>query len=582
MRRKALIWKLFPIYFSITLASVVVVSLYALQAQREFYYRQVESDLETRARLIERSISTSGLSGVALDREVKLLGRSSRTRITIVSPSGKVIADSQRDPATMENHRNRPEIRKACAGKVGRTRRLSSTLGIPMIYVAVPLRQQGRVTAVIRTSLAAARIDARPAALYRHMLFGTLLIAILAGVVSLIAARRISRPVKAIKDAAAKLAAGDLDTRVRPPDTEELGSLADTLNTVAARLGSQLRTITQQASEQRAILASMSECVIALDKEDRIMLLNPAAEHLLGMTLDQVKGKTIQETVRNPALQRFVGQSRADGPAVESEIVFHGAGDRIMQAVGAGLLDSEGNRIGALVVLNDVTRIRRLENVRRDFVANVSHELKTPITSIRGFIETLRNGVDDPRKAHEFLGIVEKQAARLQSIVDDLLMLSEIEQVEIPMQPTCASDIVRSAVAVCRTKADENNVELTHAVEQDIIVRGNGRLLEQAVVNLLDNAIKYSPGGKVSVSVGRADKEAVIRVVDNGCGIEQQHLARLFERFYRVDKGRSRNLGGTGLGLAIVKHIAQAHGGRVEVESEPGKGSIFSFYLPMA
>lgn len=582
MRRKALVWKLFPIYFSITLASVVVVSLYALQAQREFYYRQVESDLETRARLIERSISTSGLSGVALDREVKLLGRSSRTRITIVSPSGKVIADSQRDPATMENHRNRPEIRKACAGEVGRTRRLSSTLGIPMIYVAVPLRQQGRVTAVIRTSLAAARIDARPAALYRHMLLGTLLIAILAGVVGLIAARRISRPVKAIKDAAAKLAAGDLDTRVRPPDTEELGSLADTLNTVAARLGSQLRTITQQASEQRAILASMSECVIALDKEDRIMLLNPAAEHLLGMTLDQVKGKTIQETVRNPALQRFVGQSRADGPAVESEIVFHGAGDRIMQAVGAGLLDSEGNRIGALVVLNDVTRIRRLENVRRDFVANVSHELKTPITSIRGFIETLRNGVDDPGKAHEFLGIVEKQAARLQSIVDDLLMLSEIEQVEIPMQPTCASDIVRSAVAVCRTKADENNVELTHAVEQDIIVRGNGRLLEQAVVNLLDNAIKYSPDGKVSVSIGRADKEAVIRVVDNGCGIEQQHLARLFERFYRVDKGRSRNLGGTGLGLAIVKHIAQAHGGRVEVESEPGKGSIFSFYLPMA
>ncbi len=580
MRRKALVWKLFPIYFLITLASVVVVSLYALQAQREFYYSQVESDLETRARLIERSITTNEVAGPAMQREVKSLGECSSTRITVILPSGRVIADSEHDPATMQNHRGRPEIREAFAGRVGRSRRLSPTLGITMIYVAIPLREHGEVAAVVRTSLAARRIDAGPAALYDHVLLGTLLIAVLAGLVSLIAARRISRPVKAIKDAAAKLAGGDLDSRVRPPDTEELGSLADTLNTMAARIGSQLRTITQQAGEQRAILASMSECVIALDNDDRVMLLNPAAEHLLGVTLDRVKGKTIQEAVRNPALQRFVGESYADGAAVESEMVFHGAQDRTMQAVGAGLLDSDGKRIGALVVLNDVTRMRKLENVRRDFVANVSHELKTPITAIRGFVETLRQGADDPQKTDEFLEIVEKQAGRLQSIIEDLLMLSEIEQTEIPMQPTSISGVLQSAVALCQAKARENEVDLTLTCEDGIEIPGNSRLLEQAVANLLDNAIKYSRGGKVDVSAERAGKEIVIRVADTGIGIDEEHLPRLFERFYRVDKARSRNLGGTGLGLAIVKHIVQAHGGRIEVESTPGQGSTFSVFLP--
>jgi two-component system phosphate regulon sensor histidine kinase PhoR len=580
MRRKALVWKLFPIYFLITLASVVVVSLYALEAQREFYYSQVESDLETRARLIERSIAANRLSASTMEPEVKSLGRCCGTRITVILPSGKVIADSERDPAGMENHRTRPEIREALAGKVGTSRRLSPTLGMTMIYVAVPLQEHGKVVGVVRTSLAANRIDARPAALYDHVLLGTLLIAALAGIVSLIAARRISRPIRAIKDAAAKLAAGDLDTRVRPPDSEELGSLADTLNAMAARIGSQLRTITQQAGEQRAILASMSECVIALDGDDRLMLLNPAAEQLLGVALDQVKGKTIQEAVRNPALQRFVGECYADGQAVETEIVFHGARDRILQAVGAELLDSEGNRIGALVVLNDVTAMRKLENVRRDFVANVSHELKTPITSIRGFVETLRQGIDDPRKTDEFLEIVEKQAGRLQSIIEDLLVLSEIEQTQIPMQPTSISGVLQSAIALCQAKAEDNDVEVTLTCEDCTEIPGNSRLIEQAITNLLDNAIKYSRGGRVSVSAERAEGELVIRVADTGCGIEEEHLPRLFERFYRADKARSRNLGGTGLGLAIVKHIVQAHGGRVGVESTPGKGSTFSVFLP--
>jgi two-component system phosphate regulon sensor histidine kinase PhoR len=588
MRRKALVWKLFPIYFLITLVSVLIVSLYALGAQREFYYSQVEADLETRARMIERWITEGNLfpgRAAALAREVKSLDESSGTRITVVLPSGKVVADSEFDAGKMENHRDRPELRQAFAGHVGRSRRLSPTLGITMIYVAVPIAKDGKVVGALRTSFAADRIDARPAAVGRHILLATLLIALLAGLVSLLAARRISRPIAAIRDAAARFAQGDFDSRMRPPDTEELGSLADTLNSMAARTSQQVRTITQQSNEQQAILSSMSECVIAIDNSDRIILLNPSAEVLLGVSLAQVKGKTIQEAIRNPGLQRFFENSYSSDAATSAEIVIHGQQDRILQAVGTELLDSDQHRIGVLVVLNDVTRTRELEGIRRDFVANVSHELRTPITSIRGFVETLRGGkVDDPLKAQEFLEIVERQATRLQSIIEDLLMLSEIEQkaeaAEIPLEMTPICPVLQSALTLCRAKAQEAGVEITLACDETLEAMANSQLLEQAVANLLDNAIKYSPGGKVNTSSERTDGEVAIRVTDTGCGIEPEHIPRLFERFYRVDKARSRKVGGTGLGLAIVKHIVQAHNGRIEVESTPGVGSTFSIYLP--
>lgn len=588
MRRKALVWKLFPIYFLITAVSVLVVGLYALSAQQEFYYSQVESDLATRARMVRRWITEDRLFPAAptrLETQIRSLDQCCQTRITVVLPSGKVAADSEFEATRMENHSSRPEIRDALAGRVGRSRRLSPTLGMTMIYVAVPITDSGRIIGVVRTSLSADAIDSRPTALYRHVFLGALLTAILAGLVSLLAARRISRPLREIRRAAARMAEGDLDSRVRPPDTYELGSLAEALNRMAAQLGAQVRTITEQAGEQQAILSSMSECVIAINNDDRIILLNPSAEKLLGVSLAQTRGKTIQEAVRNPGLQRFFEHSFQNDSPASAEIVFHGASDQILQAVGSSLLDSHGRKIGALVVLNDVTHTRRLEGVRRDFVANVSHELKTPITSIRGFVETLRRGTaSNPKQTDEFLGIVEKQAERLQSIIEDLLMLSEIEQKEgaaqVPMRRELICPILNSALSLCQSKAERNSVVTLLVCESNLEATVNGQLLEQAVSNLLDNAIKNTVDGKVEVMAARTNGDVVIEVADTGHGIEAEHLPRLFERFYRVDKARSRNQGGTGLGLAIVKHIVQAHGGRVEVESTPGKGSTFRMVLP--
>jgi two-component system phosphate regulon sensor histidine kinase PhoR len=587
MKRKPLIWKLFQIYFVITLASVIVFAIFASNALKEFYYSQVESDLEVRTRLLEKDIAPMLDTGVASDLQniVKSLADASQTRVTIISPSGHVIADSETNPAKMENHSDRPEFRQAVRGKIGTARRLSPTLHFTMVYLAIPIRDDGSVNAVLRTALAATALDSAPATTYHQIFMGALLIAAFAAVASLLAVRWISKPLLKIKEAAGRFADGNFRSRAPLPDTEEFASLAETLNTMAAQLDTQLRTIMQQSGEQRAILSSMKEGVIAIDGDDRVLILNPTAEQLLGAHLDSVKGKTIQEAIRNPDLQRFFEMTHVGQTPTTAEIVFHTPAETLMQAIGSALVDGDGREIGVLVVLNDVTQTRSLEGMRKNFVANVSHELKTPITSIKGFVETLREGaIDDPEKGREFLDIVLRQAERLDAIIDDLLALSQIEQkaesAQIELEPTNIRDVLQTAVINLQSKAKLQDVTVTLECDDSTTALVNAPLLEQAVMNLVDNALKYSPGGSVLVKAERSDDEVAIRVIDTGVGIEPEHIPRLFERFYRVDKARSRKIGGTGLGLAIVKHIVQAHHGRTEVQTSPGKGCTFSIILP--
>jgi two-component system phosphate regulon sensor histidine kinase PhoR len=372
------------------------------------------------------------------------------------------------------------------------------------------------------------------------------------------------------------------------PDSEELGSLADVLNHMAGQLDEKIRMITQQRNELETILSAMREGVLAVDSDEHILTFNEAAGSFLRIDLSSTKGHAIQEVVRNADILRFLsGVLTGDGPA-EGEIVLHGPENKFLQLNGTLLQDIGGNKIGALVVLNDITRLRQLENIRREFVANVSHELKTPITSIKGYVETLQEGaLDDKDNVQKFLDIVLKQSDHLNYIVDDLLSLSRLEQGaergEIQLSEENLRRILEAAAADYELKAREREIRLMVNCSEEIIVKANSRLLKQAIGNLLDNAIKYSePGKAVEVEATGNTDEVVIRVSDHGNGIAPEHLSRLFERFYRVDKGRSRELGGTGLGLAIVKHITQAHGGRVTVESSIGKGSIFTLHLPKA
>jgi two-component system phosphate regulon sensor histidine kinase PhoR len=590
MRGKPLFWQIYPSYVLIILLALVAVSGLYSDSLRDFYLDQVGSDLEARGRLFEgqaASLLTSSGAEEELDRLCKTFGRATATRFTVVALSGEVIGDSVEDPRRMENHARRTEIAAALRGEVARSIRGSRTLQESMMYVALPALSGQRVVGVVRAARALNAIDLALKGVYREVAWGGLAVAVVAALVGFFLSRRLSRPLEAMKQGAELFAQGHFDRKLPAAGSRESRALADAMNLMAGQLDERIRTIIRQRNEQQAVFTSMVEGVVALDNEERVLHINRAAADLLAVSPESVEGRRLQEIVRKADLQRFMTRALASGTPLEGEVVLPGeAGDRFLQAHGTVLRGGDGRSIGVLIVLNDVTRLRRLENIRRDFVANVSHELKTPITGIKGSVETLLDGaLAHPEDAMRFLGIIAKQAERLNAIIDDLLELSRVEQGQgdhaIALQTAPLAPVLRTARHACEMTAREKGIELVLAWEEELSASVNPPLLEQAVVNLIDNAVKYSgPDSEVRIEARRIGREVVILVRDQGCGIEREHLSRLFERFYRVDKARSRRAGGTGLGLSIVKHIVQAHHGRVTVESVPGRGSTFAIYLP--
>jgi two-component system phosphate regulon sensor histidine kinase PhoR len=389
-----------------------------------------------------------------------------------------------------------------------------------------------------------------------------------------------------MRQGADRYAQGDLSHRLNPPETLELAGLADAMNQMAHDLEERIQAVVRQRNETQAVLSSMVEGVIALDREERILHLNEAATRLFNRTAGFLRGRSIQEVIRNRDLHDLVRTTLSDGSNTEGDITLYQDGGQILNIRCTSLRDSDGVSKGALLVINDVTQLRRLENMRSEFAANVSHEIKTPLTAIQGFVETLHQGaVDDPAEVERFLGIIQKHVRRLTAIIDDLMQLSRLEQEggsrRLAMADSPVAEVIRTAVGLCRAKADEKQIMVAVTCEEGLSAKMDAELMEQAVVNLLDNAIKYSPAGsRIEVEARRSQREIRIHVRDQGMGIPSRHLPRLFERFYRVDKARSRNMGGTGLGLAIVKHIIQAHGGQVTVQSTQQRGSRFTLHLP--
>lgn len=589
MRSKRLFWQVFPPLLLVTGVSVAATSWYAADYLRHFALAQKGADLKAAARLVEPELAgalaqdPAGLVATCRER-----GEEAGLRLTVVAPSGKVLCDSAEDPARMENHADRPEVREALAGREGSSERFSATLGLPALYVAVPLRLRGgAVAGALRLSVPIAAVDEAYQTIRARLLAAAVVIILLGAAASYAISRRIVRPIEDLREGADRFARGELGARLRAPGVEEIAVLAGSMNDMARQLAERIAAVQEERNTLESVLQGMAEGVIAVDGAKRVMLLNGAAAGMLRTDPAAAVGGNIQGLQRSLELQSFILRALGTQEPVVEEIVVGEGGELRLRARGAPLRSASGARVGALIVLSDITQLHRLERVRRDFVANVSHELKTPVTSIVGFVETLLDGaLEDRVSAERFLEIIRKQAERLNAIVSDLLSLARLEQEtggeRAPFEQAALCALLAEALETTRPRAVKKGIDLALECPADRIFPAQSLLLSQAVVNLVDNAVTYSePGSRVTVRGTVSAGAVTIQVVDEGIGIPREHLPRLFERFYRVDKSRSRSLGGTGLGLAIVKHIAQAHGGTVGVESEPGQGSTFTISLPL-
>ena len=548
---------------------------------------------ETRERLrAEARILAEALSapwsvqgpGYWVDDLVDRAGRSTETRLTVVSLNGTVLGDTTASGDALqaiENHAGRPEIRDALTLGEGTDERLSNTTHEPQMYVAVHIRHQGRLLGVARASLALTRIDQRASELQRSLGLALLSVLLLASGLAWWLSRPLAEPMARLLEGAQAMARGDLDKRIREVRDDEFGQLARVLNQAASGIQEQFAAATREGARFSAVLSAMEDGLLAVDHKGIVLLANDAlsrSHNLAGAT-----GAHYLEVFRQAEIDALIDDVLTSGERRTAEIDLAGSG-RSFLLVGVPFPASPGEAHGAVITFNDVSERRRVDRIRRDFVANASHELRTPLTSIRGFVEALEDGgLEETDTAKRFLSRIRANADRMASLVDDLLELSRLESGAQPptFEPVDCGAVASDVVASFAEVASRKSIRLDSVLTPTPLVPGDSDRLRRILEHLVDNALKYTPdGGQVTVRVARDGEGAVVTVEDTGPGIGAEHLPRLFERFYRVDTARSRELGGTGLGLSIVKHLAESVGATVSVSSEPGRGSRFETRLP--
>jgi two-component system phosphate regulon sensor histidine kinase PhoR len=588
--RLNLFWKLALTFLTLLLAALVAVDYSAERALRGDYeragleqLRAIAGIASSRAPVLSALPPTKPEEISGLQTWVKEMAASG-ARVTVITEQGLVLAESQSDPQSMENHAGRPEVKEALSAGYGHSIRHSVTINRDLLYYAVRQPTAAGQPVLLRFALPLETVTSAVSQFRKSLSFASLVILGILGAATLLVSRGFTNRVDRLTAFSRRVAEGDFHAEPAGGSGDALDALGMSLNQTAARLDQSIRTLTEERNLSSAILGSMVEGVAVVNAAERVLFSNPSFASILDLGLPPQPGSGLVEVVRQTELIEAVRKVLAGEPRVESEIVTGTLRQHFFAATVAAVHTTQAN--GAVVVLHDITDLRKLERVRRDFVANVSHEFRTPLTAIQGFSETLLGGaVNDPQNRDRFLGIILEHARRLARLTDDLLMLSKMDadRLELEIRRLPVEQLVGGCVETAQPRAAEKDLRLSVDLGKNLPdIAGDRRRLTEVLQNLLDNAIQYTPsGGKIMVGAEAKDSEVVITVSDTGIGIPQADQPRIFERFYRVDVARSREVGGTGLGLSIAKHLMEAHGGRLWVESEVGSGSQFHFSAPI-
>ena len=583
-------FKLILSYFLIILISFSAVGFFLARTLEDKALEDIKTNIIKEARLIRTYLETVDLnkeSRIYLDSLVEKLSLDTYSRITIIDTEGMVLADSERagdDVLEMDNHSNRPEVIAASVSRIGTSIRFSSTLGINMLYVAIPVSKGGKPEGVLRVAVPLSNVENIILLVRKTVIISLVFALIFAVLLALVTLRGITMPLNRIISVSKRFSQGDFSRRIIYKSKDEIGELATTVNNMAQNIEERVKEVELRKNQIEAIFNSMTEGVVLLDRDSRIISINSSAEKLLNADKRGTLNKLFLEAVPSSDIYEVIEEAIKTKSFLSREIAYHEGPSRIFK-INASTIISQGEISACLLVIHDITELRRLESIRKDFVANISHEIKTPLTSIKGFVETLLEGaISDKENSQQFLKIIQDHTERLNNLVNDLLKLSYLESKEISlnMEELDIKGIIDGVILGFKSQLKKKGIAVENNLAAGLRLRIDREKIEQLLTNLIDNAIKFNKdGGFIKIYSDVTGGKLKITIEDSGIGIPEKDIPRIFERFYRVDKARSRALGGTGLGLSIVKHVAKLHNGDAGVESIEGLGSKFWFILPI-
>jgi two-component system phosphate regulon sensor histidine kinase PhoR len=592
LRMRLTIWLIVILAFAMILTGVFVARI-LVNSNNDVLKLALEREIEII--LSSRAWSTSENLDQILDyyaNQVKNKNEIIKSRLTFIDSSGKVIVDSDYDPSSMENHLDRPEIRQALIEGIGYDQRFSDTLKQKMLYVSMPVRENEQLVGFLRASISLQQIDEALYKLWFNMFVGLFVLFVISAYISYRIARNITKPIEQITEVAKHISNMNYTERIDVTGKDEVAQLAREVNAMADNLLNQMNVITESEARLKNIVANMISGLMLIDRDQKFVFVNPAAENMIGYTSIELVGRTYIQSKQQFEFMQLIEKAMISQERIREELLFFYPVERVVDVHLIPIFHTNEMWSGLLIVLHDITALRKLEQMRSEFVANVSHELKTPLAAVKGFSETLLAGaLDDRETARSFIQIIYDESERLNRLITDTLDLSKIESKRIPLRFSAIhlSRFTANIIQVMSTEAQKKQIHLQMDVDQSLYLEADEDCLRQIMINVISNGISYTPEhGKVMVRIevkqeGNEDKSDFIhiRVIDTGIGIPKQDLPRIFERFYRVDKARSRISGGTGLGLSIVKHLVELHNGSIRVESKHGLGTEFIITLPV-